>query len=76
MRALRRIGGYTMKVPQVPAMPGMSVLGLVNPLSRDQATIAQRKADAPMLAPKPQQPCNVGLFSDDAAQIDLTDYLK
>jgi len=34
---------------------------------------AQRRADARLLAPKPQQPCDVGLFSDDRDQLDLVD---
>jgi hypothetical protein len=62
-----------MKTPQVPAMPGMSPLDLLNPLARDQASLAQRKADAPMLAPKPQSACDLGLFSDDARQADMLD---
>jgi hypothetical protein len=48
-------------------------LGLVNPLAQDQATLAQRRADAPMLARKPQSACDLGLFSDDARQADLLD---
>jgi hypothetical protein len=86
-----------MKVPQIPAMPGMAPLGFKRPQPSDASCsecgdylgsfplhcdrcgrrrAAQRKADAPMLAPKPQQPCDVGLFSDDARQTDLTDFLK
>jgi hypothetical protein len=34
---------------------------------------AQRKADARLLAPKPQKACDVGLFSDDDRQFDLVD---
>jgi hypothetical protein len=30
----------------------------------------------PLKPSKPQLPCDVGLFSDDAAQTDLIDYLK
>ncbi len=62
-----------MKTPQITALPGMTPLGVLNPLSADQATLAQRKALAPLLAAKPQQPCDIGLFSDEAAQIDLLD---
>lgn len=40
------------------------------------ADLAQRKASAPMLAPVPQKPCDVGLFGDSAAQIDLLDLLS
>jgi hypothetical protein len=31
------------------------------------------KAAAPIKAPLPQRPCDVGLFSDDANQLDLVD---
>jgi hypothetical protein len=30
----------------------------------------QRKSDAPLKPSKPQEPCDSGLFSDDASQID------
>lgn len=33
--------------------------------------LAKLKAQAPMRPAKPQKPCDVGLFSDDADQIDL-----
>lgn len=118
-----------MKTPQVPAMPGMTPLGLselckcghgldacahnpdcerkknanatleqwprqeqwsdvtwrllhkdavralpvTNPLSQDQAELARRKAAAPLLASKPQQAADFGLFGDTAAQTDLVD---
>ena len=65
-----------MKTPQVPAMPGMSPLGFMKPLSEDQAALARRKALAPMLAPKPQAACDHGLFSDSAAQTDLLDMVR
>jgi hypothetical protein len=62
-----------MKTPQVPAMPGMTPLGFTRPLPQDHAALAQRKADAPLKPRKDQAPCDVGLFSDDARQIDLLD---
>jgi hypothetical protein len=31
----------------------------------------QRKAEAPLKPKADQQPCDVGLFSDDGAQLDL-----
>jgi hypothetical protein len=62
-----------MKTPQVPALPGMSPLGFLNPLSQDQAALAQRKANAPLLASKPQQAADFGLFGDSAGQVDLVD---
>jgi hypothetical protein len=62
-----------MKTPQVPALPGMSPLGFLNPLQQDQAALARRKANAPLLASKPQQPADFGLFGDSAGQTDLVD---
>jgi hypothetical protein len=41
--------------------------------ARDQAEIARRKAAAPLLASKPQQAADFGLFGDSAAQTDLVD---
>lgn len=35
------------------------------------AEVAQQRAAAPLRPSKPQQACDVGLFSDDAAQLDL-----
>ena len=60
-----------MKTPQIPALPGMTPLGLTNSLSQDQATIAQRKANAPLKPRKEQLPPDIGLFSDDSLQRDL-----
>ena len=37
--------------------------------------IAQRRANAPLRASKAQQPCDHGLFSDDARQRDICDLL-
>lgn len=37
----------------------------------DVAGTLRRRADAPIMAPGPQKPCDVGLFSDDADQLDL-----
>lgn len=38
-----------------------------------QGELASRTAQAPLRARAPQAPCDVGLFSDDAQQIDLID---
>jgi hypothetical protein len=35
------------------------------------AALTRLKAAAPLRPAKPQKPCDVGLFSDDADQIDL-----
>lgn len=45
-------------------------------LSRDQKTVAERQWHKPKLAPKPQQPCDIGLFSDDASQLDLMEMFQ
>src|SRR5690242_18274331 len=39
------------------------------------ADLARLKAAAPMRPTKPQMPCDVGLFSDEADQIDLIEML-
>lgn len=41
-----------------------------------QATMAQRRADAPLKPKAIQRPCDAGLFSDDAKQIDLVDFIS
>ena len=48
----------------------------LNRLATDQRTVAERQWAKPKLAPKPQQPCDVGLFSDDANQLDLVEMLQ
>ena len=49
---------------------------LLQPLPADQAALARRRAAAPLKPAKPQQPCDVGLFSDVAAQTDLLDMAR
>lgn len=39
----------------------------------DPSGYARLLARAPLRPKKPQQPCDIGLFSDDAAQVDLED---
>lgn len=70
---LRANQGDMMKTPQVPAMPGMSPLGFMRPVSQDQAALAQRKANAPLKPKVAQVACDVGLFGDDMLQSDLID---
>jgi hypothetical protein len=36
-------------------------------------SLAQRKANSPLMAPKPQIPCDHGLFSEERDQLDLAD---
>ena len=38
--------------------------------------LAKRQAAAPLKPNKPQEPCDVGLFSDDARQLDLITQAK
>lgn len=42
----------------------------------DVAGHLQRKSDAPLKAPAAQRPCEFGLFSDDARQLDLVQLAK
>lgn len=48
----------------------------LNRLATDQKTIAERKWQAPSKAPKPQKACDIGLFSDEASQLDLVEMLQ
>jgi hypothetical protein len=41
-----------------------------------QAVLARRRANAPLRPNKAQQPCNVGLFSEDADQLDLVEMFQ
>jgi hypothetical protein len=41
----------------------------------DPVGLARQLAAKPLLSPKPQQPCDIGLFSDDANQLDLIEML-
>jgi hypothetical protein len=54
-----------MKTPQVPALPGMTPLGI--------KPYAQILAEAPLKPKANQEACDVGLFGDDAKQLDLID---
>jgi hypothetical protein len=49
-----------------PSLPGTAA---------DLAGLLRLKAAAPIKPAKPQKPCDVGLFSDDADQIDLVSWL-
>jgi hypothetical protein len=43
----------------------------LNPLPRDERTVAERKWSAPIKPAKPQQPCDHGLFSDEMDQVEM-----
>lgn len=58
-------------IDQTPIGPQYVILGAER---IGEATQAQRKADAPLRATKPQKPAG-GLFGDDARQVDLMDLL-
>lgn len=64
------------KTPQIPPFAGMTPLGITHPLRVDQTEIARRKAATPLKPKTPQSPCDFGLFSDDAKQIDLVDLAR
>lgn len=44
--------------------------------SADIAGLLRQKVAAPIKPRKPQQPCDVGLFSDEADQLDLVEMLQ
>lgn len=49
---------------------------ILNRLADDQKVVAERKWRAGLKPAKPQKPCDVGLFSDDAAQLDLVEMFQ
>jgi hypothetical protein len=51
--------------PDYPSLPGTNA---------DLAGLLRLKAAAPIKPAKPQKPCDVGLFSDDADQLDLVSW--
>jgi hypothetical protein len=48
----------------------------LNRLAADQRTFAQRKWQEGLKPSKPQQPCDIGLWSDDGLQLDLVEILQ
>ena len=48
-----------------------SYLLRLNAWQADLAETVRRQAIAPLKPAKPQQPCDIGLFSDDANQLDM-----
>jgi hypothetical protein len=65
-----------MKTPQIKPLAGMAPLGFMRPVARDLADLAQRKANAPLRPSVAQAACDVGLFGDEAAQLDLVDAVR
>jgi hypothetical protein len=48
----------------------------LNRLAADQKTVAERKWRAPAKPSRPQAPCDIGLFSDEADQLDLVEMFQ
>lgn len=48
----------------------------LNRLATDQRTVAERKWHEGAKPSKPQKPCDHGLFSNDAAQLDLIEMFQ
>lgn len=46
---------------------------MLRPLTVDQRVVMERKWRAPTRAKRDQKPCDHGLFSDDADQLDLVE---
>jgi hypothetical protein len=67
-----------MEMKKLKPWEGLSDYGLVllNRIETDCKTVAERQWQGRMIAPKPQQPCDHGLFSDDALQLDLVEMLQ
>ncbi len=61
----------TDKLPSTAFMRAILNDMFVHPLATDQKTVAERKWRAGRKPAKPQLPADHGLFSDDAAQLDL-----
>jgi hypothetical protein len=47
-----------------------------NRRATDEKTVAERKWSAPIKPAKPQRPCDHGLFSDEADQLDLCEMFQ
>ena len=47
------------------------IFGL-NPIAKDERTVAERKWQAGLKPAKPQLPADVGLFSDESDQLEMT----
>jgi hypothetical protein len=52
--------------------PQIAMLGM----SPDVGGLLRQKAAAPIKPRKPQVPCDIGLFSDDADQMDLVEMFQ
>jgi hypothetical protein len=63
----------SMKQPHIPGprvdLPGQLEIPAISPLDRRPAAQSMRPT-------APQKPCDIGLFSDDAAQLDLVEMAR
>ena len=67
------LGSFENPIPYSPEAFDESFLPR---LATDQKTIAERRWHAPTRAPKPQLPCDHGLFSDECDQLDLVEMFQ
>lgn len=67
-RVAEAIGRITAALDNTPAGPQTVLPGAEK---ASDATMAQRRADAPLKPKKAQRPCDAGLFSDEKNQISL-----
>lgn len=49
---------------------------MANPFPSDVSGLLRQKAAAPIKPRKPQEPCDIGLFSDEADQLDLCEMFQ
>jgi hypothetical protein len=63
------------RVPAIDHTPAGQQYVLPGAEMAGDAAMARRAADKPLRPRVPQRPCDIGLFSDDAAQADLLDVI-
>lgn len=49
---------------------------MLRPLTEDQRVTMERKWRAGIMPKRPQKTCDIGLFSDDANQLDLIEMFQ
>jgi hypothetical protein len=59
-----------------PDQAAKMFVGLLRREGIDVKKVAERRWKAPLKAPRPQQPCDIGLFGDDHLQLDLVEMLQ
>lgn len=64
-------------MPRIYRLPSETERQFTEYLAKpDVAGMLQRKAELPLKPSKPQEACDIGLFGDEAKQIDLLDLLR